>query len=229
MCFDTAPAIIQPFESYVTLWDKLSTFVADICSDRDASHGHLHMMAVATNALKIYSELRPDLTNSREVELVMVSAWVHDVIDHKYIESNLHLAYDLNNFLTKLFDFDLSMLGDVMSIVTNISFSKEKKIQSLMGEVRWEDFLPAHIVELRHIVSDADKLEAIGMIGIHRCKEYITEQNPLISLEEINKKLLAHANEKLLLLATDYIRTDPGKKMAKPLHDQMMTELNLLS
>lgn len=225
ICPTTTPGILISDPEYVALWEKLSAFVSEACEDREPSHGHHHMMKVAKGAVKIYSELRKnDVSNSQEVNLILISAWLHDVTDHKYIGSNPSLVCMLNNFLNK--HFDEKIVKNVKLIIENISYSKEKKIKDLMGEVIWEDFLPKEIVELRHIVSDADKLEALGLGGIRRCREYTMEQNPDASESEINKKVTKHANEKLFNLMSDYIRTIPGKIMALPLHQEMMVELN---
>jgi HD superfamily phosphodiesterase len=84
--------------------------------------------------------------------------------------------------------------------------------------------------KIRDIVSDADKLEAIGVIGIARCKEYTREQyfathHTHIGDEELAKLVIQHAEEKLLRLKSEFIRTAWGKKMAEPLHDEMVAEL----
>ena len=48
-----------------------------------------------------------------------------------------------------------------------ISFSKEKK----RGTLWWSENLDARWLEWRDVVSDADKLEALGVIGFNRCFE----------------------------------------------------------
>ena len=45
---------------------------------------------------------------------------------------------------------------------------------------------------LRNIVSDADKLEAIGEAGILRCYQYQTEVHPELSTKEVTSRILLH-------------------------------------
>jgi HD superfamily phosphodiesterase len=110
-----------------------------------------------------------------------------------------------------------------------VSYSKEYKL-------RTESEVPFSFAEslgetgalIRDIVSDADKIEAIGEIGVERCmeyaREYMLKTNHRHGTEaEINAYLISHAQDKLLfLLRHNYIRTSIGKDMAKPHHNKMI-------
>lgn len=101
-----------------------------------------------------------------DCEKVLISAaLLHDVFDHKY--SNQEEAEngmtEIRNFL-KNENFHEKEIDAVIKICENVSYSKEKK-----GKLEKLD----HPVKLlRDIVSDADKLDAIGLSGIERCRMY---------------------------------------------------------
>lgn len=85
--------------------------------------------------------------------MIMYATLLHDTIDHKYTNNLNEKISKLNNFLIQRNKYTKY----VEWIINNISYSKEFK-----------SGYPIHIdtrVNLaRDIVSDADKLEAIGQI-----------------------------------------------------------------
>lgn len=198
---------------------ELKKFVQDACAGRDPSHGWEHMEKVMFTSLQIYKqEEKKHNWTSNDQKVVIYAASLHDVCDHKY-EPIEELRKRMKTFLHK-------QLGNndairVLNIIDRISYSKENK-----GLIDWgtlgKDLL------LRNIVSDADKLEAIGKIGIIRCVQYIHEKNPTITPEDLVKKVEGHCHEKLFRLKDEFIRTEYGKKMAEPLHQELLDELDKL-
>ena len=200
-----------------------SDFVKKTCIDRDESHGHHHMQTVFNNSLQIC--LGEDITDPNIIKLVSIVAWLHDVADHKY-DKNGQLEQLVKDFLTTNFQPDAEL---IWNIITRISYSKEIK-----SKADWELVLGSEGILIRNIVSDADKLEAIGKIGIERCIQYGAEHHRHKYNEEAPRELLLkhvneHAKEKLLLLKDHFIYTSTGKKMAEPLHNEMVLELELLN
>ena len=62
---------------------------------------------------------------------------------------------------------------------------------------------------VRNIVSDADKLEAIGEIGVNRCCQYTREKyGEDLSKEKLVSYVKEHCEEKLFLLSEKYIKTE---------------------
>lgn len=84
---------------------------------------------------------------------------------------------------------------------------------------------------VRAVCSDADKVEAIGLVGIQRCLQYSAEvmqkkgNANQITPEILISQLVEHGNEKLFILMDEYIVTEAGKALAKPSHDAMMAEV----
>ena len=80
------------------------------------------------------------------------------------------------------------------------------------------------VMYLRNIVSDADKLEAIGEVGIERCFAYRKElgADKEFSEEKILQDVLQHCDEKLLRLVPEYFRTIGGKEIGKGPHQYMV-------
>ena len=129
------------------------------------------MKTVFDNATKIYSELFPKDKALGEPRFLVVAtvAWLHDVADHKYIKKDPSLMTSLNEFLERYtVEHAHVMAGTqyeavftpkgVLAITERISFSREKK----QGDKDWQEAMGAAGIEIRNIVSDADKMDAIG-------------------------------------------------------------------
>ena len=84
-------------------------------------------------------------------------------------------------------------------------------------------------------MSDADKIDAIGPAGLRRCVEYRRESAPPgaictstgrahetpgadLAPAAVVADVAAHCDEKLLLLAPDFVRTRAGRALAAPGH-----------
>ena len=182
-------------------FDELYEFVKISSASFDESHDVSHAVAVYNNTIKIAETYK----NTMEMDILMYASMLHDVCDHKYPNSIKE---------EELMKFIVGKLGKknairVMNIINNISFSKQVK------DLRKKPIYPDCMY--LDIVSDADRLEAIGQIGIDRCITYTTASGGIVPDDVIN-----HCHEKLLRLKDEYIVTFKGKELAEPLHQVIL-------
>ncbi|MGE7543538.1 HD domain-containing protein [Sporosarcina newyorkensis] len=197
---------------------KCRQMVESIYNKYDASHDLDHIDRVMKNAEKIL------LTEPTADELVVrLAVLLHDIEDAKY--ESLHEATTLE--MLKQIGASEDLSANVMSAIESVSFNggHSKEITSIEGA----------------IVRDADRLDAIGAIGIARAfafggargrKLYDLEEEARrsMSASEYRSKETAsvtHFHEKLLLLK-DLMVTEEGIRLAKERHHFMVLFLNEL-
>ena len=176
---------------------------------RDKSHGIDHVMAVYKNTLKIIKEM--DISD-RYKSIVLASALLHDAYDHKYVKEK-----DMNKVINKI-KKDFISIGftekdclAIFKIIDNISHSKERKLR-----LKGKKIDLGGLQKYRNIVSDADKIEALGTDGVVRMIHYLCHKNPKASVEDHIKHIRDHCDEKLyILIKKRYIRTMKGREIAK--------------
>ena len=194
----------------------------DLTKDYDKSHDIIHHINVMINAITIHTHTNLSLApkdKDRVLKLIVYASLLHDTIDHKYPTNIDTKIIRLNTFLKKELGGDWS---DVKWIIDNISYSKEIK-----------NGYPIHsdpIIQLsRDIVSDADKLEAIGSVGFMRCYQFTKISNPLANEDKLSSLVIEHCHDKLLKLKDNFIRTNYGKLMAEPLHQILLDYVKIYS
>lgn len=205
----------EPLQTLIHIIDLYDTLVlcADLTKGYDESHDIKHHVEVYKNCIKIFSKL--GIVSERLLHLIIFSSLVHDTIDHKYPNDIEIKTKKLSNFLENKFPkYHL----EIKWIINNISFSKQL-----------ENGYPLHndtVVQFaRDIVSDADKIEALGKIGLERCRKYTEYKNPGADAKKINQLVVQHCHDKLIKLKDYYIRTDPGKEMARSGHNYIFEYL----
>ena len=148
-----------------------------------------HTMRVYRNALKI-AAAEPDC----DLEIVALAALLHDADDHKLFTTE-------NNANARRFLSENQMSPEttdrICHVINSVSFSQNR------GRV--PDTLEGRIVQ------DADRLDAIGAVGIARTFAYGGEHGR--TLEDS----IQHFYDKLLLLK-DLMNTDTGKAIAEERH-----------
>lgn len=204
----------------MSLIDNTIAFVKNQLQDAEGGHDWFHIERVYKNALLIAQGEDCDLT------VVKLGALLHDVADSKFHNGDETVGPKVAREFLESQNADEATIQHVINIIENISFKGgnfEKKFNS---------------VELE-IVQDADRLDAIGAIGVARAFNYggfknRTLYNPEIqpnlnmSKEEYKKNdspTLNHFYEKLLLLK-DKMNTPTGLKIAKERHHYMEQFLN---
>lgn len=194
-------------------------FVKKQLKNAESGHNWFHMERVYNNALLIAKEETCDL------EVVQLAALLHDIADSKFHDGDETVGPKVaRDFLTSE-KVSEETINHVVLIIENISFKGgnfEKKFTSKELE----------------IVQDADRLDAIGAVGIARTFNYGGFKNREIYNPEIEPNLnmskeeyknstaptINHFYEKLLLLK-DKMNTESGKKIAQQRHDFMETFL----
>lgn len=156
-------------------------------------HGIDHSLRVHSNAKAIMHSYE---CNALYVEL---AALLHDVDDHKLFnnKNNENARKFLNNK-----GFDKEAIEDIVKIINSVSFSKNKGTK------------PSSIEAC--IVQDADRLDAIGAVGVARTFMYSGKNGRGI------EDSLKHFDEKLLLLK-DMMNTDEAQRLADK-RDKFMRE-----
>ncbi len=197
------------------LTKKALTFVEQELST-DVSHDYWHAIRVWRLAKRIAEELKKRGAKL-DLEVVELSALLQDVADHKFPDA-AERRKRLEAFLQSLPLSD-EQKKHILHIVDNMSFGKQLSSSeelSLEGKA----------------VSDADKLDALGAIGIARVFAYSGKHNRPIHLPEVKarKELtteayrkkpsptsITHFYEKLLKLK-DMLYTEPAKELAAHRH-----------
>jgi len=169
----------------------------------DASHDFSHVRRVVTNALKI---LEKEEIERKEKALpalnplsVILGALLHDVEDKKYVNTESRVGM-LQKAVTDI-GLSESYAEQMQLLVDGVSYSSEVKNPANVQK------LIEMIPELA-IVQDADRLDAIGAIGIGRCFTFGGAKGAR-SLENS----LEHFEDKLLKLE-GMMKTNAGKAMA---------------
>ena len=134
----------------------------------------------------------------RSLTIRSVAALLHDVCDHKYISKGDH-SIAQEDFLSSTYtpyeaDF-------IKLVIDSVSYSKENKGKL---ETTFASMTPLQRF-VRDVVSDADKIEALGEIGLERCFQYAKENGS--TDEEAWLHVAEHCDEKLLLLLPHFIHT----------------------
>lgn len=184
-------------------------------------HGIDHINRVVTNAKMLLAE-----EPSADYLITLSAAYLHDVIDDKLISNVSSAQRDVESFLSSI-GFAPNQVQIVMFIINNMSFSK-----TLMDD---QQALPLE----GQIVQDADRLDAIGAIGITRAiyygghhseKIYDPKIKPRTSMTKAeyrnldNETIINHFYEKLLKLP-DQMNTPAAKRIARGRQKTMTTFL----
>ena len=204
----------------MTIIDNTILFAKQQLENAEGGHDWFHIERVYKNALLIAEGENCDLT------VVKLGALLHDIADSKFHGGDETVGPKTARTFLESQNVSEDIILHVIAIIENISFKGgnfEKKFNSKELD----------------IVQDADRLDALGAIGIARTFNYGGFKNrPLYNPNiqpnmNMNKEeyknsespTLNHFYEKLLLLK-DKMNTETGKKIAQKRHDFMVTFLS---
>lgn len=212
------------------LHNKLKAFVSDVCSNRDESHGVSHMEQVAklTDQLILNTEDISDFMGQHPDEVrtfAKIVAWLHDVDDRKYRDHTMQTQRRIIEFLAEL-DYNNEVIEDILLTIKYVSYSEQLKLYGY-EKPDWK-ILPDYMIPVRNFVSDADKIEALGIIGVHRCLGYSRHKHP--DEDELFHvgHLINHYDEKLSKLASKFMNCQIAKEIAAVQHEIMHDEIEKL-
>lgn len=201
--------------TYPELINKTISFVKAKLENAEGGHDWFHIERVFKNAVLIAKNEDCDVT------VVKLGALLHDIADSKFHEGDESVGPKIARDFLESENVDEEIITHVVHIIENISYKGgnfEKKFSSLELDV----------------VQDADRLDAIGAIGIARAFNYggfknralydpKIAPNSSMTKEEYKKNdspTLNHFYEKLLLLK-DKMNTQTGKQIAQERHRYM--------
>lgn len=200
--------------------NKTILFVKQKLENAEGGHDWFHIERVYKNAMSIANNEVCDDT------VVKLAALLHDIADSKFHNGDETVGPKIAREFLLINEVEEATIQHIIKIIENISFkggNTEKTFSS---------------IEL-DIVQDADRLDAIGAIGIARAFNYGGFKNRPLYNPNIAPKLhmskeeyknsetptLNHFYEKLLLLK-DKMNTETGKQIAQQRHQFMMTFLS---
>jgi HD superfamily phosphodiesterase len=204
-------------------WNKLSDFVQTICAGRSYTHGHAHMKAVAEMSSYLLFVDFFDKDGSMMLDTI-TAAWLHDVADHKY-DYDGTLEQRLDEFGTA----NIPNYTEIKQVIKYVSYSTEHKAILAGTPLDFTAILGDYYSNIRDIVSDADKLESIGVKGMERSLIYNTDTNPTFTRAQVIAEVRKIYDEKLVKLATQFIRTSTARAIAQKEHKKMEEWLNAIT
>ena len=201
---------------------KTVKFVQDTLADAEGGHDWFHIERVWQNAQLIAKTEKVDML------IVELGALLHDIADAKFNDGDESIGPKKARHFLERQQVDEAVITHVENIIKFISFKSSLDTNS-------EKFTSKEL----EVVQDADRLDAIGAIGIARAFNYGGFKNralynpsipPNFNMDkETYKKSQAptinHFYEKLLLLK-DKMNTQTGKQLALKRHDFMKAYLN---
>lgn len=195
--------------------DQTVQYVQKELKDAEGGHDWFHIERVWRNSKLIAQTEEVDHT------VVELAALLHDIADSKFNNGDESIGPEKARSFLKSIKVEDDVIDHVVKIIENISYK---------GGHRSSDFYSTEL----GVVQDADRLDAIGAIGIARTFNYGGFKNreiynpnipPNLSMTKEEYKnstapTINHFYEKLLLLK-DKMNTDTGKKLAADRHQYL--------
>lgn len=197
------------------LIENTIAFVKNTLKDAEGGHDWFHIERVYNNAISICKE-----ENCDEI-IVSLGALLHDIADSKFHEGDETVGPKVAREFLESQEVSEEIILHVIGIIENISF-------------KGGNFERKFFSKELDVVQDADRLDAIGAVGIARCFNYGGFKNRPLYNPEIPVNLnmtkdeykkstsptINHFYEKLLLLK-DKMNTNAGRKLAEERHNFM--------
>jgi len=199
-------------ENYQQLIENCISFVKKELQGAEKGHDWFHIERVYKNALLIASEEEVDCL------IVALGALLHDIADSKFHNGDETIGPKVARKFLMTQSLSEESISHIIKIIENISFKGGNKSSEFTSK------------EL-DVVQDADRLDALGAIGIARTFNYGGFKNRAIYNPKISPNLsmtpaqykastaptINHFHEKLLILK-DRMNTESGRRIASERH-----------
>ncbi len=187
-----------------TIIKNALNFVREYFKNDVSGHDFQHTYRVYKTAIKI-----AEVEKNADTELVSLIALLHDVDDKKIVGSKAADFENTGNFLTAQ-NISAKKINLICSEISKISFNGTGNTVPNTPEGK--------------IAQDADRIDAMGAIGIARNFAYGASRGRAIYREEDNASSIHHFYDKLLKLE-GLMNTAEGKKIARHRHQFMQNFL----
>lgn len=175
----------------MTTIEAAIAYIEQLFQNNAGGHDAAHTLRVYQNALRI-AQSEPDC----DLEIVSLAALLHDADDHKLFHTG-------NNANARSFleEHKVKKIEEIITAINSVSFSQNrgKRPGTLEGK----------------IVQDADRLDAIGAVGIARTFAFGGEHGRNLDSS------IQHFHDKLLLLK-DEMNTAAARRLAEERHTYMI-------
>lgn len=199
--------------------EQTIAFVKETLKGAEGGHDWFHIQRVFKNSLLIARKEKVDLL------VVSLGALLHDIADAKFHDGDETVGPQLAQTFLRELGVDKKTVTHVVKIIENISF------KNTLAKTKGRPFVSKEL----QVVQDADRLDALGAIGIARAFNYGGFKNRELYNPEVPPKLkmtkeayktskaptINHFYEKLLLLK-DKMNTETGKTLAQERHNYML-------
>lgn len=190
--------------------DKIKEFIALKFKEESTGHDFFHLQRVVNLSLYLQKQ------EGGEVFLIESAAWLHDSYDYKLFEDPSLAQKEVEDFLVEM-GLKKQTIQSIFQIIEEVSFRGGNAHPPTSKEAE--------------IVQDADRLDAIGAIGVARAFAYGGSKGRLVYHPEIvplryenaeqyknnSSPTLNHFYEKLFLLSKN-MNTETAKKLAHQRH-----------
>lgn len=202
--------------------EETIAFVKETLKGAEGGHDWFHIQRVFNNTLLIARDEDVDILT------VSLAALLHDIADAKFYDGDETIGPKMAVAFLNSIKVDTKVVLHVEKIIQNISFKNS------LDKNAGENFNSKEL----QVVQDADRLDALGAIGIARTFNYGGFKkrelyNPHIppnlnltkeEYKKSNSPTINHFYEKLLLLK-DKMNTNTGKKLAEKRHQFLLDYL----
>ncbi|MCY7754812.1 HD domain-containing protein [Bacillus haynesii] len=187
----------------------MSEWVKEKLAAEGTGHDWLHIERVRNVSFQIAKEEGADLF------MTEACALLHDVIDEKLSDEHRVPLQELKRHLSEDWKVDPETVDGILAIITRISFRDREKYKD------------EPLSKEGMVVQDADRLDAIGAVGIARALMYAGAKGHLLYGSGDAPNAVSHFYEKLLLLK-DLMNTKTGRMLAEKRHKLMLEFLGEL-